>query len=273
MGISHLDVDRSVTYAELRASGMSRRRIEAAVRSGSLVRSRRGRYLSAVAHPELRAAAVLGGRLDCVSLLRLLKVFVHERHGTHLQFDRTASRVPPRGAGVRAHWRDTAADPDELTTGVVEALVQACRCQAPRSTVATLDSAWHAGLVDESEIAEVFDRLPARFRVLRPLLDRRSEAGTESLVRLVLRSLGCSIEVQADVEGVGRVDFLVDGWLIVECDSQQFHSDWSAQRKDRRRDVAAAVRGYVTLRLIAEDILFAPELVRAALVGLLEKRG
>lgn len=70
------------------------------------------------------------------------------------------------------------------------------------------------------------------------------------------------------VRGVGRVDFVVDGWLIVECDSFAHHSDWEAQRRDRRRDQAAAALGYATYRPIAEDIMWHPELVRAALVGL-----
>lgn len=214
----------------------------------------------------------MGGRLDCVSLLRLMGVFVQEKHDLHVQFDRDASRLPDRRGGVRAHWRSSSAAPDALATDLVEALAAACRCQAPRSAVATLDSAWHAGLVGEPEIAAVFARLPERFAVLRPLLDPRSEAGTESLVRLILRSLGCRIEVQAELEGVGRVDFLVDGWLIVECDSREFHSDWSQQRRDRRRDAAAAARGYATIRLIAEDILFNSGVVRAALLGLITTR-
>jgi very-short-patch-repair endonuclease len=39
---------------------------------------------------------------------------------------------------------------------------------------------------------------------------------------------------------VGRVDFLVEGWLIIECDSKAHHEGWDKQRRDRRRDLAAA---------------------------------
>jgi len=68
---------------------------------------------------------------------------------------------------------------------------------------------------------------------------------------------------------VGRVDLLVDGWLIVECDSEQFHGTWTVHKKDRRRDMAALDRGYATLRLLAEDILYRPDRVRAALERIL----
>lgn len=91
-------------------------------------------------------------------------------------------------------------------------------------------------------------------------------------MRLILRSLGCSFEVQAPIEGVGRVDFLVEGWLIVECDSREHHSSWDEQRRDRRRDQAAASLGYATYRPIAEDSMWRPELVRAAVFGLQSTR-
>lgn len=117
------------------------------------------------------------------------------------------------------------------------------------------------------ELDELFAALPNRYRALRPLLDPRAESGTETLVRLILRALGLRFEVQVDIRGVGRVDFVVQGWLIIECDSRAHHSDWEAQRRDRRRDLAAAEAGYVTLRLLAEDILWNPARVRAAITG------
>jgi very-short-patch-repair endonuclease len=143
-----------------------------------------------------------------------------------------------------------------LAVPIVEALAQACRCQLPRDAIATLESAWCLRLVDTQDIDAVFDRLPRRYRVLRRLLQPGAESGPETLVRLALRALGCRVKLQVAIDGVGRVDMVVDGWLIVECDSKAFHSSWEQQRADRRRDAAAARLGYVTLRLLAEDILF-----------------
>lgn len=142
-------------------------------------------------------------------------------------------------------------------------------CQEPRAALATLDSAWHLGLVDEAGIAEVFDRLPRRFSALRPLLDRRSESGTETIVRLILRGLGCRFDVQVWIDTVGRVDFLVDGWLIIECDSEAHHAAWAVHKRDRRRDLAAARLGYTTIRPLAEDILYHREQVQAALTDII----
>jgi very-short-patch-repair endonuclease len=250
---------------------MPRRAIAAAVEAGALRRVRRGTYVAGGSHPDIVEAARHGGRLDCVSLLRTRGVFVQHRSGLHIQQDSHASRRPSPPTDACYHWRSSSASRESAVTDVVEAVAQAVRCQPPRSAVATLDSAWHLGLVDERDIAEIFVRLPHRYRVLRGLLDARSESGTESLVRLLLRSMGCEIQLQVRIEGVGRVDMVVDGWLIVECDSEEFHRDWQAHKRDRRRDLAAVERGFVPVRLLAEDVLFHPERVRASLERLVRR--
>ncbi|SIR72508.1 hypothetical protein SAMN05880568_1175 [Microbacterium sp. RURRCA19A] len=250
---------------ELHAAGWSRRSLAHALADGTLTRVRQGRFVATGTPDDIVAAARLGGRLDCISLLALRGVFVHHNTHRHVQQDPLASRRPPAPRGVVYHWRPTGAPRNRCVVDAVEALAQATRCQPPRSAVATLDSAWHQGLIDETGVGEVFARVSRRFQVLRGLLEPRAEAGTETLVRLLLRHLGCRVEVQVRIDGVGRVDLLVNGWLIVECDSAQFHGTWRVHKNDRRRDMAALERGYVTLRLLAEDILYRPERIRAAL--------
>lgn len=84
-------------------------------------------------------------------------------------------------------------------------------------------------------------------------------------MRLLLRGLGCTVDLQVSIPGVGRVDFVVDGWLIIECDSEAHHAGWAAHKRDRRRDLAAAALGYTTIRPIAEDILYRREEILAQL--------
>ncbi|GAA1688887.1 type IV toxin-antitoxin system AbiEi family antitoxin domain-containing protein [Microbacterium sediminicola] len=252
---------RHITTAQLTHDGCSDRAIREFVASGILHRVRRGRFVAAGTPADLEAAARLGGRLDCVSLLRALGIFVARHHALHIQITDQSSRLPVRPTDVTAHWRQTSANPTALAADLIEALAQACRCQHPRDAIATLDSAWHLGFVDEAGLTKVFSRLPRRLRRLRDLLDPRCESGPETLMRLILRGLGCDVEAQVPIAGVGHVDFVVDGWLIIECDSKAHHSGWDAQRRDRRRDLVAASLGYTTIRPVAEDILFRPETV------------
>ncbi|MCR2825661.1 endonuclease domain-containing protein [Microbacterium sp. zg.Y909] len=260
---------RFLSTRELALRGVGRQRVRRGLQDGSLLRVRRGRYLLAGCHPDIVRAARLGVRVDCVSLLALLGVFVMDHNRLHVQATNGASRLPPRPPDVVCHWRPSSAEPTHLMTDVVEALAQACRCQGPREAIATLDSAWYRGIVDEKGVAAVFALLPRRFQRLRPLVDPRCESGPETIMRLLLRGLGCTVEIQVSISGVGRVDLVVDGWLIIECDSEAHHAGWEAHKRDRRRDLAAAALGYTTVRPIAEDILYRREQVLAQLKQIL----
>lgn len=256
---------------ELAADGWSWRDIRTATEAGILIKLRNGAYCAADTSAACVEAGSLRGRLTCLSELRRRGVFVRDRTALHVHIVSTAARLPTAPSDARVHrvaLRRTP-DPAALSVEPLDAVAHAVLCQRPRDAVATIDSALHHGVLRLDELDELFGALPRRYRRLRGLLDARAESGPETLVRLILRTLGCRFDVQAHVDGVGRVDLLVDGWLIVECDSEQFHSGWQAQRADRRRDLAAASRGYSVLRIIAEDIMWRPEAVQAALRGLI----
>ncbi|MCR2784212.1 MULTISPECIES: type IV toxin-antitoxin system AbiEi family antitoxin domain-containing protein [unclassified Microbacterium] len=258
---------------ELLGSGYSPTGLTRAVRRGEVLRPRGGAYLAPGTAPDVIDAVRVGGRLACVSELARLGVFVRGSTALHLHLGHSASRLRDLPRHVRRHWRPLrrAPHPADATVDVFDALIQAIGCQAPRDAVATVDSALHLGYLREDDLDELFRFVDTKRRSLRRLVDGRSESGTETLVRLMLRALGAHVELQVVVTGVGRVDLVVDGWLVVECDSKAHHSDWESQRRDRRRDQALATVGYCVYRPIAEDILFRPELVVAALRGLLRR--
>lgn len=200
IAIARLFTETTWTYAELRMRH-SRRAIEAARAAGTLIRVRKGLYLRGDCLPALEEATRRGGRLDCLSLLQALGVFVLGTDAMHIHVDRATSRFAPVRGPVVRHWRATTAPKRALAADLIEALAQACRCQALRAAIATLDSAWHLGLVGEEGIRAVLARLPARFGVLGVMLDPRSESGPETLVRLLLRGLGVSVEIQVRRQG------------------------------------------------------------------------
>ena len=270
------------TTAELRTAGLSARDVGRAVASGKLIRVRKGHYVVGDAPTGLQVAARIGGRWGCTSLLAALGVFVFDSSRVHVHMERgdsrmrgvSGTRLEPAASrrGVVLHWQRFVGSPGSGAVDVQDALLQAIRCQSARHAVATIDSALHLGLISGEDLADLFSCLPKRYCALRSLVDGRAESGPETLVRLMVRGLGHTVELQVTVSGVGRVDLLVDGWLVVECDSREFHSSWDQQRTDFRRGRQLASLGYCILRLTAEDILYHPELVLAALRGLLEGR-
>lgn len=273
--------DTRLSTADLRALGISERGIARLVRDGLLVRARVGTYMRADSHPLALQALGVGGRLACVSELLRRGVFVHggagelagERAGVHVQVELNASRLGlrPDKRGLRLHWvaLRRQVHPRAASVDLFDALVQSAACQSPRAFIASVDSALHLGLLNPDDVDALFAALPRRFRRLRGLVDDRAESGSETLVRLMLRALGRRPDLQVVIRGVGRVDLVVDGWLVIECDSKAFHSSWDQQREDRRRDQALAALGYAVYRPIAEDILYHPDVVVAALKGLL----
>ena len=273
-----------LSRAGLLAQGHTRRSIHAAVRRGELIHVRRDRYLTPDVDDRMVRAVRVGGRLTCLSLLELGGVFVLRNQHLDVQVTPGASRLrsphdrrtratAPRRRGVKLHWTEATDIPaSACAVGIVDALVHAVLCQPPRAAIATLDSALHIGVIAEDQLADVFARLPARFQVLRELLDGRAESGPESLVRLVARQLGCDVRLQVRFDDIGRVDLVLDGWLVVECDSKEFHADWETQVKDRERDLALAALGYCTFRVTAAAIMYRPDEVFAALRGLIRSR-
>lgn len=212
--------------------------------------------------------------MACTSLLVELGVFVLDASAVHVQVDPHATRLRPV-RGVRLHWTPTRRmpSPRSLRVEVFDALLQSVLCQAPRAAIATLDSAVHRGLIDEAELDELFRQVPVRRRRLRYLVDGRCESGPETFVRLLLRALGLRFECQVWIDGVGRVDFVVEGWLVIECDSRAHHGGWEAQVADRRRDLALAERGYATVRPVAADIFADTPALGRVIVAMLDRLG
>lgn len=274
--------DDYLTRADLKAQGYTRRSITSAVRRGALLHVRRDRYLPHGALDDAARAVRVGGRLTCLSLLKHLGVFVLENRRLHVHVHPNASRLRApferrRRLGaidkVQLHWTRLVETPSSTcTVHIVDALAHAVRCQPIRAAVATLDSALHKGLLAPEQLHDVFHALPPRFHAMLPFVDGRAESGPETIVRMMARQLGCDVVPQVTFLGIGRVDLLVDGWLVVECDSKEFHAEWEQQVEDRERDLALAARGYATLRLTAAMIMYRPDEVFEALRGLVQSR-
>lgn len=275
-----MPIDRTVAYRELRESGLSRRGLEAALADGRLHRARRDVYLSAAVPADVVRAQRVGGRLDCLSALQDRGVFVLENTRLHVQVESYDGRLRSPGsqptrlglAGQRSvvvHWRTLDVPHDVHSVPIIFALAQACLCQPTRAAIASIDSALNKRLIDTADLDQLFAQLPSRFQQLRGHLDGRAEAGSETLARLLIRAFGKRVEVQKVIEGVGRVDLVLDGWIVIECDSREFHEGWSAQERDRERDLALAALGYFPIRPTARMIFNRPEVLMAAIRGLL----
>jgi very-short-patch-repair endonuclease len=242
-----------------------RRALQHAVDDGRLTRT--GRDYTLPGSPlELMAAARHGAAVGCVSALRLHGVEVPgRREPVHLL---VRSARPVRSAVVHR------APAGGLIEPVLPAAVRALRCLDRHAALAVVDSMLRRGAaeLDELSVAVGSRPGPATRWVLRHA-DSRAESPLESQLRAVLIDAGIpGIDLQVAIAGVGRVDMVIGGWLVVEADGFENHSDRDAYRNDRRRLDAQLAAGLVTLWFSFEDVTGDPARVAQTVLDVIERR-
>lgn len=260
---------------ELRADGHGRSAITVALRSGSIVRVRQGWYAEAGRNVELLRAARVGGRATCSTALDLLGFWVvaddhlHVRvdpHATQLRHSRDKRRrLVADPAKVRVHWNGRVAHRSRLIVSPMDALRDYAQCAPAELVGASAESIAHQRPDLRAEIRRWASERRRGLRRVLEHVDGVSESGTEFLVRWrLLRTLPIPVVPQAQIPGVGRVDFLIGERLVIEVDSEKYHTDPAAFEADRRRDAALSIRGIRVLRFSYHQVLDEPDVVEAA---------
>lgn len=238
-------------WKRLLEMGVSDGRLRAAVRSGDLVRLGPV-YAFPDAPTDVLIAAQLGGRLTCTSAaVRLGLDVLSPSDKTHVAVRRNNPRTHEDAIVHR-----TGHAPGWLVT-VPEALVHALGCLPAVDALVMVDSALQAKRASIPELRRcIVGPDSVRRRALLDHADAKSESVTETVARLAIRSAGLPVQSQVYIPDVGRVDLLVDGWLIVEIDGYAHHSSREQFRNDRRRANLLAEKGMVLLRFSYEDVMF-----------------
>ena len=146
---------------------------------------------------------------------------------------------------------------------LVETLVSVALCAPLHVAVSLVDQVLADDPASSQTLRAADGRHDGRWRQVLELADRRAGSAMESQARvhlvLAFAPLGVVVEPQVRLKGVGRVDLLVDGWLVVETDGFTFHSDRESYREDRRRNGVLSRHGYVWLRPTYEDVVGCPD--------------
>lgn len=266
------DLGGSARFAELGAQRSQLARLE---REGRLTRDGTGLYLVPGAPPDLVAAARINGVVSCVSALRADGIDVPgDASILHCSVPRHRGTARVQGAGLLRHHEDVGLAARPRTAAPRWAAARAVQCLPLDRAVAVLDSvAGRCGRVDVDDVLGIVaTRSPRRARDLLDLTDPACRSWAETSARLALRHGGLRVRAGLVIEGVGEVDLLVEGVLIMEIDGFAYHSGRGEYRRDRRRDVAGLARGFPTVRLAYEDAM-EPALVMSAALGGLDAVG
>ncbi|PRB16649.1 DUF559 domain-containing protein [Microbacterium sp. MYb62] len=251
---------------ELQRCGVTRPELAKAVRNKTIDRVRPGVFASPALQPHLRRAALHGGSLTCGEALRLHGVWVlAEESAPHVWVGRRARVHEHAGCQCVSHYFRGSAG---LGIAHVEtALIHLHRCQGDEAFFASYESAWKLRLLTPAARLRIRTALPAYARWLVDIARPDPDSGLESLIRMRLHVLGILLESQVVVDGVGRVDFVIDGRLILEIDGKQNHEGAKERHKDLARDASASRRGFETLRFDYAQVIHDWPTVQAAIVA------
>ena len=268
-----------LTSTELIAMGATSHLLTAAVRGGYLIRARRDHYVLPDTPRSIVEAVRVGGRVTCISRLALAGIFAEDVRFTHIHMAETMSRSrSPRARhipltqhnrdGIELHWWPISGPPQRALVSITDALSHVLRCQDPTRALASIDNAVFQKAITPDQVPAIFRAAPQRLAWLEPYVDGRAESGQETVLRMLVLSLGLRCEVQVEMPGIGRVDLVVEGCLVLEADSRMAHDGWEHHVVDRGRDLSVAVLGFMSLRPAYQHTMHEPELVKAAIRNL-----
>jgi very-short-patch-repair endonuclease len=186
--------------------------------------------------------------LTCVSALHVYGTWVTDDSLVHVRIARGVDAT--LSPAIRVHWSDERGWQHPLDSPSI-ALATAIRCQPLRHAVVATDSVANRRLLRLDEIEAVCRSTP-RGRAVLQRLDPLSESGLETLARLALRGRRVRTRSQVTIHGIGRVDLLIGDRLILELDGETWHGDFD---RDRARDRALVVRGYLVLRVSYRQLM------------------
>ena len=259
----------------------SRGQLTASVRSGTVLRARRGVYVLPALLDPLQVAARVGGVVSHRSAAQILgyglavaptEVDVTVRH----------TSAPPRLAGVRLHWARSLPDAD-VVDGYTRPLRTVLDCAATlpfAQALAVADAALSLHDVTASELrlaaADGPTRGRARRRRVAEAADGRAENPFESVLRALAIEAGLpGIEPQVPI-ALARRKVRVDladrsRRLVIEGDSYTHHGTRAAFSSDcdRYNDLVAA--GWTVLRFTWEQVMLRPDAVRRVIRETIER--
>lgn len=248
--------------------------LDDSIRRGELIRVRRGVYAARSACVAAVEAAAHGGSLGCESAARHLGIWVLEDGRTHvwMRGGRHHHAADAERCDCVRHWDDGGSASAFALPPVPRILFQIYRCRGAEAFFVALESARRLELQTTADLAWLRDRVDGCGKALIDFSRDDADSGLESLVRLRTRERGWTVRTQASIVATGRVDLLVDGWLIIEADGKDNHDAPSHRHRDLVRDATAASWGHVTLRFDYAMIVHDWDLVERAIVALMGLR-
>lgn len=241
----------------LRERGITERQLRRAVELGLVRRHRAGLMMLPDARPDVLRARAANARITCASAADFHGLWnLRPPSALHLQCTRGlcgTGIVPHRGGIVPPH-------PELPYAGLADVLLHALHCLPRLEALVMVEHAVQRG---ETTVAFLTSHLPGprngRARAVLALVQPGADSLLETVARVLFRDAGLQVQTQVFLDGVGYVDFLIEGFLVVEIDGAAFHMSRKAFRRDLLRNNRVTTEGLPVLRFMYEDVVHHPE--------------
>lgn len=259
----------TASTADLGRAGLSRHRLSTALADGTIVRIRRGLYGLPQDSGVHRAARELKGLVTCLSAAPDygLWTLVPARR-LHLCVGHRAAPSGSLSHGRCRHPRH----PWLPVAGLADVLIHALHCLPELEALVMVQCAVGRGDISLAFLrGKLGGNRNARARSVLDLVIPRADSLLEILANTTFRRAGLHVQRHVEIPGVGEVDFLIEDCLIVETDGES-HLEPRQVKKDRGRNNASVVAGYLVLRFGYDLVVHHPERMIAQVRAVLEQR-
>jgi very-short-patch-repair endonuclease len=223
--------------------------------------------------PESLRAIRVGGVLGCTSAAESYGLAVPERSTgvLHVSLPDNASRVRSSRdrtwhlaagdePGVELHWLPHLEPVRGWRVAPQDALLQMAGCTTTEWLTAAVDSGRRTrssglAVLAPADLASLRDARPSRARAAVDLSDGSSESPPESIVRLRLLAAGIPFATQVRLLPGCRVNFLLEGRVVLEVDGARHHSGEEAFEAGRARDALLRAWGHRVIGLSYRQVM------------------
>lgn len=261
--------DSIFTTTQLHDAGLSRHAIRTLANTGQLTRVAAGWYASSGADPRIVRGLKAGGRIGCLTGCQIYGLWTPPSNG-HLHVVYAAGLTPRPQPGITTH-RFRSTQPATSVWPLLDCLEHVLHQHSAEEFAVVAESAMNLQLVHLADVRSLRPAAPSRRRTVFNYI-QWAESGSETRVRLFLQQRRIRVQAQVKIPGIGRVDLVVGQRLIIECDSETHHSTPESRAEDARRDLAARVLGYETIRLRYAQIWFEWANTSQLLLGIIRQR-
>lgn len=257
----------TASAADFGRFGFSRSQLDAALADGTVSRVRRGHYALVQDASAYRAARELGARLTCVSAAPSYGLWtLVPAQCLHLC---VGHRSAPQGSVSHGRcWHPR--HPWLPVAGLADVLIHAVHCLRELEALVMVQCAVGNGDISLDFLrSKLLGNRNARARAVLAMVIPRADSLLEVLANAAFIRAGLHVRRHVQIPGVGEVDFLIEDCLLVETDGAS-HLEPRQVKKDRQRNNASLVGGYLVLRFGYDDVVHHSERMVAEVLAVME---